>query len=62
LDDELLYAPVVVCGCCGRLIPDLPGFNVFFGILPYPADAGYGMCVGCLEFTEALFARPKEAV
>lgn len=52
--DDILTAPIVTCGCCGDLIPDLPEFNVFHGIEPYPADEGFGLCAPCLELTENL--------
>lgn len=55
---KALSAPIVVCGCCGNLIPDLQEFNVYYGMIPYPADAGYGMCAPCLEFAETIVLQP----
>ena len=42
----------VICGDCGNPIPDTEEHNVFYGIIPYPADDGYGLCFPCIGVTE----------
>lgn len=38
---------IITCGCCGRGLHNNAGENTHFGIIPYPDDEGYGMCVEC---------------
>jgi hypothetical protein len=39
--------PIVSCSCCGKGIYDNAKENVHFGMIPYPDDNGFGMCVEC---------------
>lgn len=52
--------PSVICGCCEAKIPDLQGFNVYYGIEPYPTAPGFGICPECLEMAEMIVSRASQ--
>ncbi|MBS1792085.1 MAG: hypothetical protein JST85_30545 [Acidobacteria bacterium] len=61
MNDELLNAPLIICGCCGDLIPDTSEHNIFYGMESNPADEGYGMCLGCLDWAETIIRKTQSA-
>ena len=38
---------ILSCTCCGQGVCDTPEENVSHGQMPYPHDAGFGLCREC---------------
>lgn len=49
----------VVCTCCGVTIANTLAGNAWFGEVPYPGDAGTGMCWKCGGDPEAASSRER---
>jgi len=49
----------LVCTCCGNTIANTLAENAWFGEVPYPGDAGTGMCWKCGGDPEAKSSRER---
>lgn len=49
----------VACSCCGSGIKNDADENAHFGIVPYPVDEGFGMCLECGGDQKAASLRKK---
>lgn len=49
----------LTCSCCGNGLLNTEEQNAHFGIVPYPNDEGFGMCLECGGDPKAASLRKK---
>ena len=56
--DDTITADILACSCCSGTIYDTPAHNASHGQVPYPHDAGLGMCFPCADWSLHLIYDP----